>query len=907
MITKTQAIKNYLSVITLPDLAALYNEAMECQVLVSQGKGSKVDGVYKGKSWVGYTDGVQTWKPFRIPYNAGTNPEYDLESQMTWDLAEHASAIGMTGWDWINKLSRWVAFDFDSILGHSEKHLAKLTDEELKRVEQAVSTLEYVTVRRSTSGHGLHLYVHLNVETANHNEHSALARAVLGKMAYDSGFDLASNVDICGGNMWVWRKNQPANAFELLKQGLELEDIPPNWREHIKVVTKSRRKTLPSSIRDSQAQSQFDILMGKMSKLKLDAEHERLLKWLSNNDKPHYWDTDNHMLITHTKVLQEAHDKLYLLGAFKTDSPGTDINKQNCFAIPLNDGAWVVRRFSLGCKEDQSWDQDEKGWTRTYLNRPLTIDKTVVLYGGVENEKGDFVFPSAGLAAQAMGQLGINVHIDPLLVNETAKIKRLKGDRLSLVIGTDARSLKNVDTEGWLIEKENLVKVYKHRPVNTPDRLSLLDDTVRYVVSKEGEEIGWYLYNEELSMWTASSIGNIKMMLKHSGMKAAEADESLGASVARPWVVVSEPFADEYIGERYWNKGGASLRYVPALEDAPTPTWDKIFSHLGLNLDASVKDDKWCRDNHITTGDEYLRLWVAALFQKPKSPLPYLFFFSKKQNTGKSIFHEALALLMTKGVIRANTCLDPSVTFNGELDGAILCVIEEIDLERSNKVYTRLKDWVTAVDIGIHAKGETTYSVPNTTHWVQMANNQSACPVFEEDTRVVVIEVNPLDFEIPKDTMLAMLAQEAPAFLKYVFEVEIPSIKSRLTIPAIHTNQKQAIINSNTSSLAIFLNTKCVYAPGYAMRTVDFMRAFHSFLNDPEEEAMWKNRTTFKQLPAAHAMSYASWGPGAWIPNLRHIDADLYPSREICAGTMLIPDRNNSLVRENNETVAPSL
>ena len=105
MPTKTESIKTFLTAASRPDLAALYNAGMECQVNVAQDGGERVDGEYKGRRWVGWTDGATMWKPFRIPWNAMSKPEFN-DSEIKWDLAQHAEGIGMTGWDWKNRLRR---------------------------------------------------------------------------------------------------------------------------------------------------------------------------------------------------------------------------------------------------------------------------------------------------------------------------------------------------------------------------------------------------------------------------------------------------------------------------------------------------------------------------------------------------------------------------------------------------------------------------------------------------------------------------------------------------------------------------------------------------------------------------------------------------------------------------------
>ena len=47
------------------------------------------------------------------------------------------------------------------------------------------------------------------------------------------------------------------------------------------------------------------------------------------------------------------------------------------------------------------------------------------------------------------------------------------------------------------------------------------------------------------------------------------------------------------------------------------------------------------------------------------------------ENSGKSILHEALSILVTKGIAKADKALTNNNDFNGELVGAIVCVVEE--------------------------------------------------------------------------------------------------------------------------------------------------------------------------------------------------------------------------------------
>jgi hypothetical protein len=396
MPTKSEAIKNVLVARTHVDLANLYSLAMECQVNVAQDGGERVEGDYSGRKWHGWTDGLTTWKSFRIPFKASTDPEY-TDNEIKFDLADHAEAIGMTGWDWQNRVSRWIAFDFDSIIGHSDKHSSKLTNDELDAVQTAARNIEWVTIRKSTGGNGIHLYVFLNnIPTRNHNEHAALARSILGTMSALTGFSFDSKIDAVGSNMWVWhRKMVGTEGLKLIKQGTILQEAPPNWQDHLKVVTGARRKNLPQDIESSGTGDLFDELCGQRAKVPLDADHRKLINYLKDNELFWWWDQDHHMLVSHTHHLKAAYKDLMLKGFFDTNSDGKDLNTQNCYLFPQRRGSWSVRRYTQGIQEHEYWSQDGQGWTRCFLNQEPDLSSASRAFGGLEDPKGGFIFREA--------------------------------------------------------------------------------------------------------------------------------------------------------------------------------------------------------------------------------------------------------------------------------------------------------------------------------------------------------------------------------------------------------------------------------------------------------------------------------------------------------------------------------
>ena len=206
------------------DLIDRWTPAMETQINVSASNGDPVEG--KRNTW---TDGHMTWHHIRMPKNADSAPTWS-DYPIGYPLDLYAEGIGSTGWDWQTRSSCWVAFDFDSITSHAKG--VGILDSELEKVKEAASALPYVEVRRSTGGGGIHLYVYLDgIPTANHTEHAALARAVLGMMSSVTGFDFASQIDCCGGNMWLWHRKMSAKnrGLEVIKKA-EKVSPPPIYR-----------------------------------------------------------------------------------------------------------------------------------------------------------------------------------------------------------------------------------------------------------------------------------------------------------------------------------------------------------------------------------------------------------------------------------------------------------------------------------------------------------------------------------------------------------------------------------------------------------------------------------------------------------------------------------------------------
>jgi len=851
MPNKSDAVRLFLAHMANPDLARLYNLDMECQVNVAQDGGERIDGDYKGKKWHGWSDGLTTWKSFRIPYKASTEPEY-TDSEIKFDLAEHAEAIGMTGWDWTHKCSKWVAFDFDAIIGHSEKHSSKLDNEELDRVRSAAQNIEWVTIRKSSSGKGLHLYVFLDdIPTQNHHEHAALARSILGKMSALTGFDFQSKVDICGGNMWVWhRKARGNDGFTLVKEGCTLDDAPPNWRDHVAVVSGSRRKNLPQDINGTDSGDPFEELAGQRPKVQLDDDHKKLIEYLKDTNALWWWDQDHHMLVTHTIHLKEAHTALDMRGYFETESRGKERGiDHNCFAFPLRKGGWAIRRFTPGVQEHDSWNQDGAGWTRCYLNREPDLATACRAFGGLEDPSGGFVFREAEMAIKASQLLGVHLRIAPALMSRETRLKQHKDQRLIAIIERKEQD-RGDEMEGWLPKKNQWLRIHNTQNQAPAEQdTGNYDDTVRHLVTESGEDYGWMIKSD--GEWRSEPLAHVKIALGSLGLNAKDVGTILGTSIFKCWRVVNKPFQPEYPGDREWNMNAAQLRFLPSkdMENLNYPTWLKILQHCGSGLDETMKDNGWARANGIVTGSDYLKCWIASLFQEPEEPLPYLFLYGP-QNSGKSILHEALSQLLTKGHKRADAALISQAGFNAELEGALLCVVEETDLRKDKNAYNRIKDWVTSRELLIHCKGRTPYHIPNTTHWIQTNNDHQACPVFAGDTRITMCYVGPIDPMdlIPKKQLIPMLEKEAPDFLAELLSLELPASSDRLNVPVIETGDKVIAQQLNQTQLELFIHDKCQVVNGHMVKFSDFYDRLIEWM-DPNEAHLWSKIRVGRELP----------------------------------------------------------
>ena len=368
---------------------------------------------------------------------------------MAWPLEVGALAIGATGFT--KEGSRWVGFDFDSITGHA----AGICDEELNRVREAAKALPYVEVRRSTSGNGLHLYVMLDcIPTANHTEHSAVARAVLGKMSRDAEFDFKDAVDCVGGNMWFWsRRATPEN------QGLTL-------------IKASTQELTESDIGAWRFVSAADAAHPAVEE---DEDHGRILEACRKHGTGSY-DEGTGCYRAHTSILKQVHAELKLKGAFEAVSTGTDLTTPNAFMFPRPHGALYVVRFGTD-NEHPLWDRTAKGQACILFNHAVPVDSVCRAVGAIQI-RGGFTCPNVAKAKEAARMFGIAF---PEITERRINFLFVRG---GLTIECDRAGKESHDE--WGVKGRRLERFFS---IDEPEHDGF-DDDVRHLVSSKGEDAG---------------------------------------------------------------------------------------------------------------------------------------------------------------------------------------------------------------------------------------------------------------------------------------------------------------------------------------------------------------------------------------------------------------------------------
>lgn len=859
------ATRNWLNAETarlpwIKDLTDQWSLEVESQLYMNESMGTPVfDETLKQvpNRWM-YEDprfGSYEFAQIRIPHGSYTDtPSYN-DRELRFPLDMHIEAIGMTGWDWKNKRSLWWGYDFDSITGHAAG--VGITDEALEEVRAKASLLPYVEVRRSTGGGGLHLRIYntnFDDEVTNHTMHAAGSRAAMQIMSKDVGFNFGAHVDVYGAILWIWHTkiNEVNQGLKLLKAAdpEEFQGLPENWKDHADVVRGTRSKILVRGVGNHDA---FEALAAAREKVAIDEGHKLAEERIAELGYSIVWNGDHNNWQTHTKAFEELLSEFPedYKGFYETLSEGNDPGKPNCFVFPLPEGAFKIVKYGQGSREHATWTQNGSDWTWTIFNRLPSLRNVSLAKGAAEDSKENkYVFDTLDEANEVVKIMGgMEIPRDGLHV-----LGDVGSRQISLSSSPDGRVVvqiekKNNDPKvnGWIKrrgswERTLNITANEDKAVDVYE----FDNIIRGVIGADGSFAEWRLYDKSRT-WTENTKDNVKSFLRSLGHDPGTIEEVLGRAIFNPWRIVNIPFAAEYPGERQWNLDAAQLAYEAAPIPGAHPMWDKVLQHQGNDLNDAVRENPWCQQHGVRTGAEYLRLWIANMLRNPFGHVPYLFFFGP-QNSGKSTFHEAASLLMTRGVVHGDTYLQGKDNFNSQLASAILCVVEETDLSQNQNAYNRVKSIITSDTILINAKFQNVYMHPNTTSWVQCANDASYCPVFTGDSRTIISYVRPFEpgEEIAKSILLASLREEASFFMRTIMDLRLPPPPGRLLLPILDNNSRTAVMSNMQSSLETFIANNVNFIDGQLVSYTDFYNAFSSSLDQAEKMSVNKRKVSME-------------------------------------------------------------
>ena len=262
------------------------------------------------------------------------------------------------------------------------------------------------------------------------------------------------------------------------------------------------------------------------------------------------------------------------------------------------------------------------------------------------------------------------------------------------------------EPEGWLAKKTKWVRVFE-TIIDDKKNDDLGADRVRQPPSRH-QDAGQAVRRLGRPRGAANGSGNpaptSRCCCKTWATPRTHAECIMGGAVGKSWRLVSLPFREEYPGGRQWNLDAAQFRFQPAaLEPDQTPHhphWDMIFDHIGLELTPALRDLPWAQQANIKTGADYLRAWVACAFRDPFEPTALPLPVGQREQRQEHP-PRGPELLVTKGVVKADKALTNNNEFNGELAGAIICVVEEKDITLTPGAHARIKEYVTARTLSI--------------------------------------------------------------------------------------------------------------------------------------------------------------------------------------------------------------
>jgi hypothetical protein len=164
-----------------------------------------------------------------------------------------------------------------------------------------------------------------------------------------------------------------------------------------------------------------------------------------------------------------------------------------------------------------------------------------------------------------------------------------------------------------------------------------------------------------------------------------------------------------------------------------------------------------CSGNQILY--DYIKCWLAHLFQHPGELPGTSIVLRGKQGTGKTTFADTIGKLVGEPHYLSVTCMS-QVTgrFNAHLANTLLLTANEAIWGGNKAEEGNLKAMVTDRTVAIEGKGRDVIQLPNYKRLIACTNNQWAVPMDADDRRFLVLDVSDVHKE-DQDYFSALFGQ----------------------------------------------------------------------------------------------------------------------------------------------------
>ena len=138
----------------------------------------------------------------RIPHQNGSFD--DTPYYPSWDKLV---GIGISGWDWCEKVSRFFFLDFDAT-----DHAKGLASDKLSKVIDRLRTVPWIELRRSKGGLGIQALVRFKepLRAFDHKQHADYAKRVADFLG------VTDDTDAMGVIGWIFHRSAKPGAWELV-------------------------------------------------------------------------------------------------------------------------------------------------------------------------------------------------------------------------------------------------------------------------------------------------------------------------------------------------------------------------------------------------------------------------------------------------------------------------------------------------------------------------------------------------------------------------------------------------------------------------------------------------------------------------------------------------------------------